>query len=183
MKKRFVLRFVLLAASAALTGCAWMVNWMAAEPPAPVVHPMQGLRTIRVTAANRTASPRLAPAALEAGLVRTLNVYAQGVRFVPAGEAADGVLAVVVLEERGARTRTDPQADTEGWKFLIRYSASLTDADGRVIWQGARMTAKLEMDWTGYRRAGGVPGWTPEILNELTQMMGSGLAEDLAKVK
>jgi hypothetical protein len=147
---------------------------------------MAEMRNIRVTVTNVSASHRLAPAYVTETVVKQLNAHSNG-QLAFAGDDtknADGVLALSILEESGRLTHADPQSDTVKWQFRIKFSATLTRADGQIIMSRPMRSVTSEPSWTGFTKAGVTPGWDePPTKDGLVWGIGDRLVGDLVHLK
>ena len=147
-----------------LTGCGWMVNWMAKEPMPPQLSPISNMHVISLTVVNRTDSKHLLPDKVRTDVVNRLNLRSNGVIFTrDDGMKADGTLTISILKESGERTKINQQTGGVTWKFQVKFSAELSQSSGQVIWSRPECDVWQIMTYDGPIPKEYHPGWEAEI--------------------
>jgi hypothetical protein len=169
----------------AITGCAWMVNWMAKEPLPPQIHPLSNMHVISLTVVNRTDSKHLPPEKVRADVVKRLNLRSSGVIFTgDDGTKADGTLAISILEESGEQTKINQKTGDVTWKFGVKFSAELRQPSGRVVWSRPERDVTQIMTYDSPIPRGVNLGWGLEIeTGALVPQIADTLAADLVHLR
>ncbi len=105
-------------------------------PPPPVRIELVGIQSIRVEVANASPSHHLDPAVLAQKIAETINLQSWRTKIhAYVGKEAgngDAVLEVTVLSET---VEAATPAKIKSITFLINDSATLTRANGALVWQ------------------------------------------------
>lgn len=122
-------------------------------PPPPIVN--AHIRTLRVIVTDSSPETHIDPAALEALVVRQINVLAgsDGVTACthdnPVAQV-DAVLQIRLTAGRAAMQTPVSEAKSADWVFHLGIAESLTRADGTNLWQQSvpdvTMETKLATD-------------------------------------
>ena len=107
------------------------------HPPLPRLE-LQGIHHIRVTAVNVSESHHLDPFDVAQAVAYRINVRSRetGARAHVEREATtvDAVFAITILRESATQILRLSASGVERWSILVNTSATLTNADGQVIW-------------------------------------------------
>jgi hypothetical protein len=162
-----------------------MVNWMAKEPMPPELHPISNMDVISLTVANRTESRHLDAGVVRADVIKRLNQRSKGLVFTEdRGRNVDGTLAVTILEESGEETESNPKNGNVTWKFQVKFSATLTDPSGRLVWNRPAGVVTHMMTYDGPIPSGVHPGWDTELANgDPIPFIADSLVNDLARLR
>ena len=70
------------------------------------------------------------------------------------------------------------------WRFQVKFSATLTRADGRVVLSRPIQSLSQDLSWTRFTKAGVSPGWDePPAREDLAMEIGDRLIEDLVHLR
>jgi hypothetical protein len=100
---------------------------------------MNGIRNINVSVSNVSAAHHVDPAELAGAIANSVNLRSRGngISAQVQMQADKGSAALDVTIESESATPLLPQssAGAERWSFKFKISATLTTADGQLIWQ------------------------------------------------
>ena len=186
----FTKMLLTLACVIGVSGCGPLekpLEWVfLREPLPPVLHPVAGVRIVRVTVENLAPTHKLVATNVDDGIVREMNIFANGIKAIAVGDksVADGILAVSIIEERGVFVLNKRHSDSLTWRFRVRFSASLMRSNGQTIWRNDAQSVSYEIGFSGHDRPSHSPDWSMrEVPQQLTTMLGARIVEDLVHVK
>jgi len=131
----------------------------AVEPPPPPVHvDLQGSRRIRVQVTNSSPTQHIDAKHLAGGLTAMLNQKANrsGITAYEDGQSEpdDAVLRISILRESAIARQARGGPSVSNWRIAIVLNATLTAADGAVVWR--KTNAEYQSDYAD-RHPGAAP--------------------------
>ncbi len=151
-----------------------------APPPPPLIPAMQGIKTITVVATNSSSTHHIEGDLLAAAIAKDINLLRGDTkiraRVGSTAGPADSTLSVRVLEE--SVTPTPEDESTPRWTFGARVSATLTRADGQILWEEKEQVHPVKQWFTTKDEA---EAWKQFSKREwaLPEILGPGYREQI----
>ena len=124
------------------------------SPPPPLAPrlDLHGIKSIEVVVKNVSESHHLDPSDLAQTVAKRINWRTEqtGVTAdVPQeGRAGEGVLEIKVLRESATPIPPPSASRVQWWSIMVNTSATLTKADGHVIWRETNFSNQLSSGFT-----------------------------------
>jgi hypothetical protein len=141
---------------------------------------MQGIKTIAVVATNSSSTHHIEGDLLAAAIAKDINLLRGATKIRARGGStagpADATLSVRVLEE--SVTPTPEDESTPRWTFGAKVSATLTRADGQILWEEKEQVHPVKQWFTTKDEA---EAWKQFSKREwaLPEILGPGYREQI----
>jgi hypothetical protein len=136
-----VKKLITLAGALGILACGacFLPDVLDRQPPPPLIPAMQGIKTIAVVATNSSSTHHIDTDRLAVAIAKQINWRHDATKIrAQAGTAAgpaDATLSVNIVEESATSASVDKSGRTTLWTFEPKVSATLTRADGQILWQ------------------------------------------------
>lgn len=166
-----------------LCGCAWMVNWMAAEPLPPMVRSIPGARTVTVTVTDSAQDGLLHTSVVSAELANFLNNRSNGPKFVSSVGASGSDASLSVSVNTLVVTQQN-KPSTIQCRFRVQFSASLDRENATSHWSSPSIRGGYYVDFPGLSRPPiAEPCRQEDLQGRITYIIGDTLVGKLRGVR
>jgi hypothetical protein len=143
-----VKKLITLAGALGILACGacFLPALLDRQPPPPLIPAMQSIKTIAVVATNSSSTHYIDTDRLETAIAKEINRRHGDTKIrAQVGAAtgpADATLSVNIREE-SATAIPGKSLGTMLWNFEPRVSATLTRADGQILWEEKEQVEKI----------------------------------------